>query len=392
MASAKRKAPAGEPCEGGTIHRDPSFASLLSTGLQKETLDRNGSDVSASMCGEDSKVKRARASSNRTAKSNDATEEEAEEDVLLEVVDVVGEGGGKKEKAVKVKKIFLRILRKVMDVPQDSPLLRVWRDSRVAKKSGKHIPAGWYGIEVMDVEEVDATLLKLLPNIPPVTVGNQDPRTTMAAILQIDQSMADDYIVLKKGRYRLNEGRLSPEARLRVTHLRSEAKRLHVEMMLAQSQNPTVAATGNVTFQQNTQAQYQSSYSQPHPEPHQPPHTITHNVQSLPTNHNSPAPAQSDPTYHNSGAHQHPVLKCLDCTRIIPCSCPLANRLAVFPNCVYHEALLINKLGETFQLLWELSNPLPMDALEELTRRVCKVMHYAVESVEQGGTNVTLHL
>jgi hypothetical protein len=166
-------------------------------------------------------------------------------------------------------------------------------------------------------------------------------------------------------------------------------------MMLAQSQNPMVAATGNVTFQQNTQAQYISSYSQPHPEPHQPrqpPHTITHNVLSLPTNHNSPAPAQSNPTNHNSGEHQHPVLKCLDCTRLIPCSCPLANRLAVFPNCVYHEALLINKLGETFQLLWELSNPLPMDALEELTRRVCKVMHYAVESVEQGGTNVTLHL
>ena len=52
----------------------------------------------------------------------------------------------------------------------------------MAKKSGKHIPAGWYGIEVMDVEEVDATLLKLLPNIPPVTVGNQDPRTTMAGL------------------------------------------------------------------------------------------------------------------------------------------------------------------------------------------------------------------
>jgi hypothetical protein len=34
--------------------------------------------------------------------------------------------------------------------------------------------------------------------------------------------VADDYIVLKKGRYRLNEGRLIPEAKLRVTHLRSE--------------------------------------------------------------------------------------------------------------------------------------------------------------------------
>lgn len=47
---------------------------------------------------------------------------DGEASVGPEVVD--GKDGGRKEKAVKVKKIFLRILRKVMDVPQDSPLVR----------------------------------------------------------------------------------------------------------------------------------------------------------------------------------------------------------------------------------------------------------------------------
>eukprot|EP00976_Prorocentrum_cordatum_P113728 1195741-Prorocentrum_minimum.AAC.5 len=166
-------------------------------------------------------------------------------------------------------------------------------------------------------------------------------------------------------------------------------------MILAQSQNPMIAAPsgggggggGSIPGFPSSQAPYSRFPPGPHEHPQQS-HVVAHNVQP------NPSASASAPQPANQSVAQNPVLKCLDCTRNIPCSCPLANRLAIFPNCVYHEALMINKLGETCQLLWELSAPLRLDALEELTRRVCKVVQYAVESVEQNaqGNNMALNM
>jgi hypothetical protein len=82
------------------------------------------------------------------------------------------------------------------------------------------LEAGWQGIEVMHVEEVDATLCKLLPSYSPSKVGAQDPRLTIAEILGIDMPMAEMYISLKRGRYRLNEDKLSPAAAKTVERMR----------------------------------------------------------------------------------------------------------------------------------------------------------------------------
>eukprot|EP00854_Cymbomonas_tetramitiformis_P009658 gene9658-11447_t len=130
-----------------------------------------------------------------------------------------GEHADKKEKAVKLKKIFLRILKKAMEFPATSPLLRVWRDSRIAKQSGKEIPAGFYGIEVMNVAEVDKTLQKLLPEVDIGVIGSQNPLHTVADIIGIEHEDADKYIVLQKGRYVPYNARLPPEAKQRVQKL-----------------------------------------------------------------------------------------------------------------------------------------------------------------------------
>jgi hypothetical protein len=82
------------------------------------------------------------------------------------------------------------------------------------------LEAGWQGIEVMHVEEVDATLRKLLPLYSPCKVGAQDPCLTIAEILGIDMPMAEMYISLERGRYRLNEDQLSPAAAKAVERLR----------------------------------------------------------------------------------------------------------------------------------------------------------------------------
>ena len=78
--------------------------------------------------------------------------------------------------------------------------LRVWRGSRQAKKSGKMLDAGWQGIEVMHVEEVDATLRKLLPSYAPAKVGAQDPRLTIAEVIGIELRMAEQ-VRLRRDRF-----------------------------------------------------------------------------------------------------------------------------------------------------------------------------------------------
>ena len=90
------------------------------------------------------------------------------------------------------------------------------------------------------------------------------------------------------------------------------------------------------------------------------------------------------------GNANHPPLRCLDCTKIIPCSCPFDNRPALFPESTYQDAVNINKLGETFQSMWELVEQLPLEQLESLTRSFSKVVHHTVEAVDhpngqQGG-------
>ena len=110
MATLKRKAP--EDPKGAAL-TNTNFNAMDLTGVRPRNVDSD--DASGTVLGEEAPVKRVRA--------EDGEEEEADEDLLEEVVET-GDGGGKKEKAVKVKKIFLRILRKVMDVPQDSPLVR----------------------------------------------------------------------------------------------------------------------------------------------------------------------------------------------------------------------------------------------------------------------------
>eukprot|EP00959_Pyramimonas_sp_CCMP1952_P060080 1255341-Pyramimonas_sp.AAC.1 len=92
----------------------------LSTGHAKSKKE-DSDELSGTVVAEEASAKRV-----RTAEDGPGEDEDADEDLLEEVVET-GEGGGKKEKAVKVKKIFLRILRKVMDVPQDSPLVRICR-------------------------------------------------------------------------------------------------------------------------------------------------------------------------------------------------------------------------------------------------------------------------
>ncbi|KAK3277209.1 hypothetical protein CYMTET_14767 [Cymbomonas tetramitiformis] len=147
--------------------------------------------------------------------------------------------GGKKEKAVKVKKILLRILRRIMEIPPDSPLMRVWRELRYAKKSGKQIAAGWYGIEVMDVDEVDNILSELIPQVDLQLFGNQEPRYTLSGILHLKVEVVQSYIELKNGRYRLDEKDLSPEAKQKIAELRTRAKVLHTQKLRAQSQRPS---------------------------------------------------------------------------------------------------------------------------------------------------------
>eukprot|EP00241_Pyramimonas_parkeae_P015755 CAMPEP_0114297162 /NCGR_PEP_ID=MMETSP0059-20121206/11708_1 /TAXON_ID=36894 /ORGANISM="Pyramimonas parkeae, Strain CCMP726" /LENGTH=488 /DNA_ID=CAMNT_0001419379 /DNA_START=408 /DNA_END=1874 /DNA_ORIENTATION=- len=339
---------------------------------------------------------------------------DGEASVGPEVVD--GKDGGRKEKAVKVKKIFLRILRKVMDVPQDSPLLRVWRSQRMAKKSGKQLPEGWYGIEVMDVEEVDSTLLKLIPNISPSKVGNQDPRTTISEILEIDQSVSEQYITLKKGRYRLNEQKLDEQGHARVAKLRSTAKRLHAEILNAASQGTQRAAPPPPALMYPG-SYYQPPYNQPQAasmarsdQPQSSAHPVAARAAAAPAPRDAASQLQAPgmsigmsgaPSAESQGGQKlsqqaaallargsrqegpaPPPLRCLDCAKVIPCSCPFNNRLVMFPDSTYQDAMNMNKIGENFQSMWELADVLPMQALEDMTRRFGKVVNEVIEAVE----------
>ena len=45
--------------------------------------------------------------------------------------------------------------------------LATWRESRVVPQTGRTYPPGWYGIEVMDDNEVDAVIVKMMPELDP---------------------------------------------------------------------------------------------------------------------------------------------------------------------------------------------------------------------------------
>mmetsp|Transcript_47284 Transcript_47284/g.88174 ORF Transcript_47284/g.88174 Transcript_47284/m.88174 type:complete len:523 (+) Transcript_47284:64-1632(+) len=322
----------------------------------------------------------------------------------------------KKEKAVKVKKIFLRILRKVMEIPNESPLLLVWREGRIARKTGRQYPPGWYGIEVMDVEEVDSTLLKLIPNISPSKVGNQDPRTTISEILEIDQSVSEQYITLKKGRYRLNEQKLDEQGHARVAKLRSTAKRLHAEILNAASQGTQRAAPPPPALMYPG-SYYQPPYNQPQAasmarsdQPQSSAHPVAARAAAAPAPRDAASQLQAPgmsigmsgaPSAESQGGQKlsqqaaallargsrqegpaPPPLRCLDCAKVIPCSCPFNNRLVMFPDSTYQDAMNMNKIGENFQSMWELADVLPMQALEDMTRRFGKVVNEVIEAVE----------
>ena len=72
----------------------------LSTGHAKSKKE-DSDELSGTVVAEEASAKRV-----RTAEDGPGEDEDADEDLLEEVVET-GEGGGKKEKAVKVKKIFL---------------------------------------------------------------------------------------------------------------------------------------------------------------------------------------------------------------------------------------------------------------------------------------------
>lgn len=76
----------------------------------------------------------------------------------------------------------------------------------------------------------------------------------------------------------------------------------------------------------------------------------------------------------------HILIGCM--VQVIPCSCPFNNRLVMFPDSTYQDAMNMNKIGENFQSMWELADVLPMQALEDMTRRFGKVVNEVIEAVE----------
>ncbi|KAK3266022.1 hypothetical protein CYMTET_25329 [Cymbomonas tetramitiformis] len=152
----------------------------------------------------------------------------------------------KREKAVKLKKIFVRILKKVLRLPANTPLLRVYRPSRVARCSQKKIPAGWYGVEVMDVAEVDNMIQKLAPELNPQTVGNSNPLELVAGLIGHPEEKASEFIEMRANRYRLNEGTLSRQSQEKMKSLRVRAKKLHEDAVMNFERQRTAESTGGV--------------------------------------------------------------------------------------------------------------------------------------------------
>lgn len=107
----------------------------------------------------------------------------------------------------------------------------MWREGRIARKTGKQYPPGWYGIEVMDVEEVDAVIKNLLPELDPKEVGSQDWTVSLATVLQTSPEAVRQYVILKNCRYRLNEAALAPVTCKRVQQVRqSPSPKAHAEL------------------------------------------------------------------------------------------------------------------------------------------------------------------
>eukprot|EP00854_Cymbomonas_tetramitiformis_P012617 gene12617-14914_t len=234
----------------------------------------------------------------------------------------------KKEKAVKQKKTCLRVLKRLMDIPQNSPLLRVWRDAHVAKKSGKEITAGYYGIEVMDVEEVDNALQKLVPHIDVTLIGSQSPQVTTAGILGITPEIASKCVVMQKGRYHLKSEQFPAEARHMVRALKQRAKQLHHE-----AEEEQLRARGL-------------------------------------------SPAEGD--------EDHFDLRCFTCQGDLSCGCPVAIRRKLHApgEDIENEASMIALLGCTFQEIWQRIAHLEPETLKEMVSKTCSLLTSVVEDVE----------
>jgi len=132
-------------------------------------------------------------------------------------------GAGPSGSNVEHKKIFLRILRKVMNIPSESPLLATWREGRVVQETGRAYPPGWYGIQVMDEKEVDAIIVRTMPDLDPQLVAVQHWSVTLAQVLRTSVAEVKQYIILKNNRYRLNEAILSAST---LQHIGQEQQRL----------------------------------------------------------------------------------------------------------------------------------------------------------------------
>jgi hypothetical protein len=181
------------------------------------------------------------------------------------------EGNVDRDAQLQQKKNFLRILRKVMNIPSESPLvshacrapprphapaalfrrqahertdrrchrrafgvagvagvaggwqLATWRESRTVQETGRVYPPGWYGIQAMEEKEVDAVIVRMMPELDPQLVAVQHWSVTLAQVMRTSVVEVTQYIILKNNRYRLNEAMLSPST---LQHIRQEQERL----------------------------------------------------------------------------------------------------------------------------------------------------------------------
>lgn len=91
------------------------------------------------------------------------------------------------------------------------------------QETGRAYPPGWYGIQVMDEKEVDATIVRMMPELDPQLVAVQHWSVTLAQVLRTSVVEVKQYIILKNNRYRLNEAMLSAST---LQHIRQEQERL----------------------------------------------------------------------------------------------------------------------------------------------------------------------
>jgi hypothetical protein len=90
-------------------------------------------------------------------------------------------------------------------------------------ETGRVYPPGWYGIQAMEEKEVDAVIVRMMPELQPQLVAVQHWSVTLAQVMRTSVEEVKQYIILKNNRYRLNEAMLSPST---LQHIRQEQERL----------------------------------------------------------------------------------------------------------------------------------------------------------------------